>query len=143
MSAHRHKSRQFALQMLFEWDMARNDPQLMKKRFWRTPAPHYAVDTMAFANKLFDGTVENAAEIDALVASLSSNWRMDRLAPVDRNILRLAIHEIREADPDVPPKVAIDEALELAKEFSSEESPAFLNGVLDAARKKLHAESSN
>jgi transcription antitermination protein NusB len=137
MSYHRHKSREFALQMLFEWDMAQKDPKLVKNLFWRTA--HAAEETRNFANHLFEATVKESAEIDKLLGKISDNWRPDRLAPVDRNILRLAIYELRVNHKDTPPKVAIDEALKLAKKFSSEESPAFLNGILDAARKKIEA----
>ena len=139
MTSQRHKAREFALQMLFEWDMAQKDPKRLKRLFWR--APHASADTQKFANKLFDGTLEQVSEIDALIASVSDRWPLDRLAPVDRNILRLAIYEMRAGETDVPPKVAIDEALKLAKKFSSEESPAFLNGILDAARKKIEPAS--
>lgn len=140
MSYHRHKSREFAFQMLFEWDMAPKDPKLVKNRFWRTARA--SEETRKFANHLFEATVEESAEIDDLLGKISQNWRPERLAPVDRNILRLAIYELRVKHKDTPPKVAIDEALKLSKKFSSEESPAFLNGVLDAARKAIEAESS-
>jgi N utilization substance protein B len=79
--------------------------------------------------------VEQAAASDALVEKLSENWKFERLAAVDRNILRLAIYEFKSGT--APVKVVIDEALELAKKFSSAEAPAFLNGILDAAQKKL------
>jgi N utilization substance protein B len=138
MSYHRHKSREFALQMLFEWDMAQKDPAQVKRFFWRTA--HASEDTRKFANHLFDATVKQSAAIDEIVGKLSENWRLERLAPVDRNILRLAIYELRVGHKDSPPKVAIDEALKLAKKFSSEESPSFLNGVLDAAHKRIEAD---
>ena len=140
MSYHRHKSREFALQMLFEWDMARKEPAQVKRLFWRTA--HVAEETRKFANHLFEATVKESPAIDVLVSKLSANWRLDRLPPVDRSILRLAIYEIRVNHKDTPPKVAIDEALKLAKKFSSAESSAFLNGILDAARKKIEAEAS-
>jgi N utilization substance protein B len=139
MSYHRHKSREFALQMLFEWDMAQKDPKLVKRLFWR--AARASEDTRKFANHLFEATVAESAAIDRLLGAVSDNWRIDRLAPVDRNILRLAIYELRIKHTDTPPKVAIDEALKLAKKFSSEESPAFLNGVLDAALKNIEGAS--
>jgi transcription antitermination protein NusB len=141
MTSQRHKSREFALQMLFEWDMAQKEPAHVKRFFWRTA--HASEETRNFANHLFDATVKESAAIDALVGKLSENWRLERLAPVDRNILRLAIYEMRVAHKDTPAKVAIDEALKLAKKFSSEESPAFLNGILDAACKTIEAEASN
>lgn len=129
----RRKSREFALQMLFEWDMTRQAPSRVEKLFWKSARA--AESTREFANELFEGAVAQAAEIDAMVAKLAENWRLDRLAAIDRNILRLAIFEMRAGT--APPRVIIDEALELAKKFSSAEAPAFLNGVLDAALKNL------
>ncbi len=133
----RRKSREFALQMLFQWDMTRQDPKRLEKTFWKSARAEER--TRAFANQLFEGAVALAGEIDALVAKLSENWQLERLATVDRGILRLAISELRLGT--APPKVVIDEALELAKKFSSAESPAFLNGVLDAAYKSLERKS--
>ncbi|HXX19508.1 MAG TPA: transcription antitermination factor NusB [Candidatus Acidoferrum sp.] len=129
----RRKSREFALQMLFEWDMTRQDPARVEKLFWKSARA--ADSTRQFANELFEGTVAQVGKIDELVAKSAENWRLDRLAAIDRNILRLAIYELRSAT--APPKVIIDEAVELAKKFSSAEAPAFLNGVLDAALKSL------
>lgn len=131
----RRKSREFALQMLFEWDMARQKPARIKQLFWKSARA--ADSTRKFANQLFEGAVSEADASDRLVEKLSENWRLDRLAAVDRNILRLAIYELRFGT--APAKVVIDEALELAKKFSSADAPAFLNGVLDAAWKKLEA----
>lgn len=131
----RRKSREFALQMLFEWDMTRQKPARVEQHFWKTARA--AEETQKFAHQLFEGAVSQVETTDALVAELSENWRLERLATVDRNILRLAIYELRFGT--APAKVVIDEALELAKKFSSEEAPAFLNGVLDAAGKKLKA----
>jgi transcription antitermination protein NusB len=127
----RHKSREFALQMLFEWDMTRQDPARVEKLFWKSARA--ADSTRRFANELFEGTVAQTDAIDEMVGKFSENWRLDRLAAIDRNILRLAIYEFRAGTS--PAKVAINEALELAKKFSSAEAPAFLNGVLDAALK--------
>jgi|SRR6202795_1588429 transcription antitermination protein NusB len=131
----RRKSREFALQMLFEWDMARQKPAQIEKHFWK--AARAAESTRKFANQLFEGAIAQADASDRLVEKLSENWRLERLAAVDRNILRLSIFELRTGT--APAKVVIDEALELAKKFSSAEAPAFLNGVLDAARKHLEA----
>jgi N utilization substance protein B len=129
----RRKSREFALQMLFEWDMARQKPAQIEKHFWK--AARAADSTRKFANQLFEGAVAQAESSDNLVEKLSENWRLDRLAAVDRNILRLGVFELRAGT--APAKVVIDEALELARKFSSAEAPAFLNGILDAARKNL------
>lgn len=131
----RHKSREFALQMLFEWDMAPKKPANVEKNFWKSARA--AEETRKFANQLFEGAVTHVEAADNLVSELSENWRIDRLAAIDRNILRLAIYEF--SFGTAPGKVVVDEALELAKKFSSAEAPAFLNGVLDAAGKKLDA----
>lgn len=127
----RRKSREFALQMLFEWDMTRQPPKRIEQQFWKSTRS--ADSTRAFANQLFEGAVAQAEQIDRLVEKLSENWRLDRLATVDRSILRLSIYELRART--APPNVIINEALELAKKFSSAEAPAFLNGILDAAYK--------
>jgi transcription antitermination protein NusB len=129
----RHKSREFALQMLFEWDMTRQDPARVKKLFWKSARA--SDSTRQFAEELFEGAVAEVAALDQIVDKIADNWRLDRLAAIDRSILRLAVHEMRLGA--TPPKVVIDEALELAKKFSSAESPAFLNGILDAAFKSL------
>jgi N utilization substance protein B len=119
--------------MLFEWDIARQDPRRVENNFWKS-APA-AQQTRKFADQLFEGAVAQADANDKLVSELSENWKFERLATVDRNILRLAVYEIRSGT--APVKVVIDEALELAKKFSSAESPSFLNGILDTAAKKL------
>jgi N utilization substance protein B len=129
----RHKSREFALQMLFEWDMTRQEPARVENLFWKSARA--AESTRQFADQLFEGAVAQANSIDQLVEKLAENWRLDRLAGVDRSILRLAIYELRFGT--APPKVVIDEALELAKKFSSAEAPAFLNGILNAAYKSV------
>jgi N utilization substance protein B len=131
----RRKSREFALQMLFEWDMTRQEPARVEQLFWKSARA--AAATREFADELFEGSVAKAGEIDELVEKLAENWRLERLAAVDRSILRLAIYELRSGT--APPKVVIVEALELAKKFSSAEAPAFLNGILDAAFKSLKA----
>lgn len=134
----RHKSREFALQMLFQWDMTRQNPARIEGNFWKTARA--AETTRKFAHELFVGAVAQAGAADALIAELSANWRLERLAAIDKSILRLAIYEFRFGT--APPKVAIDEALELAKKFSSEDAPPFLNGILDAALKKLEPDAS-
>ena len=129
----RHKSREFALQMLFEWDMTRQKPARVEQLFWKSARA--ADSTRKFADQLFEGALAEAEKSDKLVEKLSENWKLERLAAVDRSILRLAIYELRFGTAS--PKVVIDEALELAKKFSSADAPAFLNGILDAAYKKL------
>jgi N utilization substance protein B len=129
----RRKSREFALQMLFEWDMTRQDPSRVERLFWKSARA--SDSTRRFAEELFEGVVAEVGTLDQIIDKLADNWRLERLAAIDRSILRLSIYEMRLGA--TPPKVVIDEALELAKKFSSAESPAFLNGVLDAAFKSL------
>jgi len=133
----RHKSREFALQMLFEWDMTHAQPASVERSFWKSARA--ADDTRKFANRLFEGAVAQAETADVLIGQLSTNWRIERIPAIDRSILRLAIHELRSGS--APPKAVIDEALELAKTFSTADAPAFLNGILDAALKSLEKAS--
>ena len=128
----RRKARSFALQMLFQWEIGRQDPRRIEEGFWRIAKAEK--NTRAFANDLFEGVVKNASELDAVVTAHMDNWRLDRLALIDRAILRLGVHELRAGT--VPRKVVVDEAVELAKAFSSEDAAGFVNGVLDSV---LHA----
>ena len=127
----RRKSREFALQMLFQWDMARQKPAQIEKLFWKSA--HAAESTRKFANQLFEGAIAKVDASDKLIEQHAKNWRLDRMAAIDRNILRLAVYELRWGD--TPPKVVLDEAIELAKRFSSEEAASFLNGILDTVLK--------
>jgi N utilization substance protein B len=121
------------MQMLFQWDMSQQDFTKLESKFWKSAKA--ADKTRAFANKLFEGAAEDVAILDALIVGHADNWRFERMAAIDRAILRLAIHEMREGE--TPAKVVLNEAVDLAKKFSSEESGAFVNGVLDAVHKSL------
>jgi len=129
----RTKAREFAMQMLFQWDMSRQDPAKLEAKFWR--AAKAADNTRVFANKLFEGAAKDADELDELIVQHAQNWRLERMAIIDRAVLRLAIYELRIAE--TPPKVVLNEAVDLAKKFSSEDAGAFVNGILDAVRKSL------
>jgi transcription antitermination protein NusB len=129
----RTKSREFAMQMLFQWDMSQQDFSKLEVKFWKSAKA--ADKTRAFANKLFEGAAKDVTALDAIIVKHADNWRFERLAAIDRAILRLAIHEMN--GTDTPPKVVLNEAVDLAKKFSSEESGAFVNGVLDAVHKSL------
>ena len=123
------------MQMLFQWDMSQQDPAKLEAKFWRSAKA--ADKTREFANRLFEGAAKEVASLDEIIGKHCENWRFERLAAIDRAILRLAIHEMSAAD--TPPKVVLNEAVELAKKFSSEESGAFVNGVLDTVHKSLTA----
>jgi transcription antitermination protein NusB len=129
----RTKAREFAMQMLFQWDMSQQDPAKLETKFWRSAKA--SDPTRAFANRLFEGAAREVILLDEIIVKHAENWRFERLAAIDRAILRLAIHELRATD--TPPKVVLNEAIELAKKFSSEDSGSFVNGILDAFRKSL------
>ena len=131
----RRKAREYALQLLFRVDFTENN--IAKKdfeEFWedREESP----EVMRFAEDLVRGTIEHIADIDNMIVRVAENWMLDRIAAVDRNILRFAAYEIV-YKKDIPPAVSINEALEIAKKFSSVESVAFLNGILDKFAKEV------
>ena len=126
----RRKSRELAMQMLFQADVGRQTPDEVRKTFWQA---REEVDeaTRGFAEDLFRMATSREAEIDGLLEQHSKNWRVNRMAAVDRNVLRLAVAELL-GFPGTPQPVIIDEALEIARRYSAPESIDFLNGLLDA-----------
>jgi N utilization substance protein B len=129
----RTKSREFAMQMLFQWDMSQQDAKKLETKFWK--GAKAAEQTRTFANQLFEGAAHDSTALDELISKHAENWRLERLAAIDRSILRLALHEMRATD--TPPKVVINEAVNLAKKFSSDDAGKFVNGILDGYRKSL------
>jgi transcription antitermination protein NusB len=124
----RSKSREFALQMLFQWEMGRETPARLEKAFWKGARAEGT--TREFANQLFEGVAAETERLDALIEAHADNWRVGRMSVVDRAILRLASYELTRTS--APPKVVLDEAIELAKKFSGDDAAPFVNGVLDA-----------
>jgi N utilization substance protein B len=133
----RRLARAAALQMLYQWEIGRLSIEDAVGTFWsvRDGEP-LTVEARALAEELARGTAAGAAEADPIIAASADNWRLDRMAVVDRLILRLAVHEFLHV-PDTPHKVVINEAVELARLFSTDDGPRFVNGVLDGIRKKL------
>jgi len=122
----RTKAREFALQALYQQDTAGGTGlEVLAGHF--DPLDR---ETRAFAEELLRGVTRERAEIDQLIEKASTNWKLERMARVDRNILRLAVFEFLRL-PDVPVRVTLNEAIELGKKFGSEESPGFVNGILD------------
>jgi N utilization substance protein B len=121
------------MQMLFQWDMSKQDAKKLELKFWKTAKA--ADHTRTFANQLFEGASVDSAPLDELIVKHAENWRLDRLAAIDRAILRLAIYEMRSTT--TPAKVVINEAVDLAKKFSTDDAGGFVNGILDAYRKSL------
>ena len=128
----RSKSREYALQMLYQADIRHAQPQQVLAGFWQEQELSGEVKT--FADQLFMGTVEHLSSIDPLIAGHADNWDLKRMAVIDRNILRLGAFELLNME-DTPPKVCINEAIELAKRFGDAESSKFINGILDAVHK--------
>lgn len=124
----RTTARESALQMLFAIDSTDADPEDVIRDYWReTPGD---AEGRSFADALVRGVVSVLGQLDERITVASSNWRVDRMTRVDRNVLRVGAYELAHC-PDVPRPVAIDEAVELAKRFGTEESSGFVNGVLD------------
>jgi N utilization substance protein B len=137
----RRRAREAALQMLYQWEVGRSSPGDTILTYWRAQeeAPALAEEHREFANLLVRGTAQRVAEIDGLLAERAQNWRVERMAVLDRLVLRLATYEML-AEPATPAKVIINEALELTRQYSGDEAVAFVNGVLDGVRKQLGRE---
>ena len=137
----RHKSRQRALQVLFLLDTRKQDIGEAISSFYETLGSEEEVPVATppdeFMEELVRGTLAKSAEIDRRIVAKSENWRLERMPVVDRNILRIAVYEMSELR--TPAAVVIDEALELARQFSGDESVSFINGVLDAVHRDINA----
>jgi transcription antitermination protein NusB len=133
----RRKSRELALQMLFQADMGKQNPDEVRQTFWRERGD-VGADVQSFAEDLFRVATGRASEIDGMIEGHAEHWRMERMAAVDRNLMRAAVAELL-AFPTTPRAVIINEALEIARKFSSPESVQFINGVLDSVGKELES----
>jgi transcription antitermination protein NusB len=135
----RRKAREVALQFLYQLDLhGEPDPEPQVDEFWsRHPVD---AETRIFADALVRGTKQNEGKIDELLTQYAEHWDLDRMAAVDRNILRLAVYELL-LRPDVPIKVTINEAIEIAKKFGTQESSRFINGLLDRISRELRPAS--
>jgi N utilization substance protein B len=137
----RRRARESALQILYQWEIGRSDVERAIDTFFTLQWPDAGGppdDLVAFASALARETVSRLAEIDTLIAETAERWRPERMAVVDRLILRMAVCELQRQAAE-PPAVVINEALELARAFSTEDAVKFINGMLDGIRKKLDA----
>jgi N utilization substance protein B len=154
LGAARHRAREAALQMLYQWEVGRVSATEAVRSYWpgrdAAPSPEderadASPDAMVdennrtWANALVSGTIGKVKEADELIAAHTKNWRLERMAVIDRLIMRMAIYELL-SEPGTPAKVIINEAIELARTFSGEEPVPLINGVLDAVRKTLNRE---
>jgi transcription antitermination protein NusB len=136
-SRHRRKSRELAMQMLFQADIGRQTPEQVRSTFWVAGDP-VEPEVSGFAEDLFRVAVARQEEIDALIASHSAHWRLDRMPAVDRNLLRMAVAELIGVK-STPFPVVINEALEIGRRYCAPESINFLNGVLDSIARSVIA----
>ena len=127
----RRRARELAMQALFYMDASRSNSPQMLERFCENFTPSQKV--RPFFIKLVTGVLEAKPQIDTLIERFSKNWRVHRMSGVDRNIMRVAIFEMLFC-PDIPPKVSINEAIDVGKKFGTEESGAFINGIIDSIR---------
>ena len=134
----RTRARELAIQGLYQLDVQGSDLLTSLGRFFMENDSDGLVRKLA--SDWTKGTWENLAQCDELIVASTIKWQLSRLSAVDKSILRLAVYQLKFC-PDIPPKVVINEAIELAKKFSTNKSPAFVNGVLDAVLRKLEAKN--
>lgn len=131
----RRTARECALQLLFQYDFTQKIPDRKElEEFWAMRME--PEDIRSFAEDILYGTLKHLEEIDRIISTVSEHWTVERMASVDRNILRLATYELLYR-PDIPAPVTINEAIEIAKRYSSEDSPSFINGILDRIAKTV------
>jgi len=131
----RRKARELALQMLFQFDMSGNQPDQIIDTFEELQKSK--PNTREFATRIFRGTIDHLAELDEMIQNQAENWRLSRMAGVDRNIIRMSVYEFLHED-DTPKLVIIDEAIEIAKRYGTQKSPQFINGILDGILKRYN-----
>jgi len=132
----RSRAREVALQLLFQHDHNTTVDRAVIERFVNTRLRDATLVPFSFS--LYDGVILHLAEIDERLAVAAENWRLPRMATVDRNVLRIGAYELLFV-PETPPAVALDEAIELARRYGSADSPSFVNGVLDKLRQATAA----
>ncbi|MGW8178262.1 MAG: transcription antitermination factor NusB [bacterium] len=128
----RRKARELALQILFQEDLSGSDARDVLVSFWKSRSEG---EPKKYAEELFKHAIENESLIEDLIRRFTKHWRLERIAAVDRNILRMAVAEF--LFTETPNVVVIDEAIEIARKYGSEKSPEFVNGILDSIRQEI------
>jgi len=130
----RTRAREFALQILYQMDMTHENSEASLNNFWQAHSEEDIDDELKeFTGKLVRGAAENLEEIDKKISQFATNWQLERMAVVDRNILRMGCFELKFCE-DIPPKVSINEAVDLAKKYSGIEAGKFVNAILDKVK---------
>jgi len=135
----RRKGREIALQLLYEIEMKGSEPRMVLELYWKGQEAETTDEIRQFTTDLLEGTYRNRKEIDEIIEKHSLHWKLARMAVVDRNILRLAVYELLYLH-DIPTSVILNEAIEIAKKFGTEDSGAFINGILDKVAKEVRKE---
>ena len=135
----RRQARELAMQALFYMDIQKDASEEMLDHFCGCFCP--SKKSRPFLTKLVNGVLGAKGQIDALVERFSQNWKIDRMSSVDRNVMRIAVYELLYCD-DIPPKVSINEAVDIGKKFGTQESGAFINGIMDSIREALVKEGT-
>ena len=130
----RSKSREFAVQALYQLNITKQDVNVVLAQFQERSLPGGEADE--FLRRLVLGVLENLPQLDRLIEQYSENWRLDRINTIDRNILRVALFELLYCE-EIPPKVTLNEAIDLGKRFGSEDSGSFINGILDRIQNEV------
>ncbi|OPY80160.1 MAG: hypothetical protein A4E65_01588 [Syntrophorhabdus sp. PtaU1.Bin153] len=136
----RRKARELALRMLYQVETAGEDPELALARYCESFP--YQKDIIEYTRFLLSGIRDNKELIDRRIAGASEHWKMERTTYIDRNIIRVAVYEMFFSE-DVPPKVAINEAIELGKKYGNEDSGDFINGILDRVLREYYEKERN
>jgi transcription antitermination factor NusB len=134
----RTRARELALQLLYQVDIRGDELESIIGDFWENQihdSDELDQQIKDFATKLAKGSIANLKDIDAVISSYTQNWQLERMAAIDRNVMRMACYELLYLD-DIPPKVSINEAVDLAKKYGDTESGKFVNGILDKINKK-------
>jgi len=137
---HRRKARESALQILFQLEFSTNNYEEVIEEYWKEKKA--SAKTKNYANWLVRGVISSKKEIDNIIEECSKNWRLSRMATVDRNIIRIATFELF-SEQDIPSPVIINEAIEIAKKYGTEDSGQFVNGILDTIKRKVRKESED
>lgn len=135
MTGARRRAREAALRILYFWEVGQAQPDTALDTYFAEHQPDAEASVRDYADRLVQGTIAELESLDRVIEHHSTNWRLERLAVLDRLILRLAVWELRH-QPDVPPAVVVNEAIELARRFSTEDAVRFVNGVLDGVIKR-------
>ncbi|MCS6804954.1 MAG: transcription antitermination factor NusB [Acidobacteriota bacterium] len=136
----RRKARESAMQLLYQYDFAKQPMEELFKSYWQNLREDVDEDVRQYATRLAVGTLEHLDEVDEQISRHAHHWRLPRMASVDRSILRVAVYEML-YEPETPRVVVIDEAIEIARRYSTYEATQFINGLLDAIRRHLESDT--